>query len=95
MFHETPPASDEDIAVLNKTLAHRVRRFLVRFGKVTEEGAAGDSVVDEGDALVSLADAAVHGRTPLGPTAGSKDVLSSRRWSLMWMRQFCGPTRCP
>lgn len=69
-FHATPPPTDDDIARLLGLLQRRVRRLLVRRGRLPEDAEAPDPFAAQEPLFAGTVAASLQGRVALGPRAG-------------------------
>ncbi len=69
-FHRLPPPSDADIAALLTRLHRRVRRLLVRRGRLAEEAQGSDPFVAQQPLFAQTVAASLQGRVALGSRAG-------------------------
>jgi len=70
VFHRLPPPTDADIAALLTRLQRRVRRLLVRRGRLSEDAEATDPFAAQEPLFASAVAASLQGRVALGPRAG-------------------------
>jgi Putative transposase len=70
VFHRLPPPSDADIAALLTRLHGRVRRLLVRRGRLAEEAPGSDPFVAQAPLFAHTVAASLQGRVALGSRAG-------------------------
>ncbi|MFQ5668804.1 MAG: transposase [Candidatus Binatia bacterium] len=73
-FHETPPPSNDEVALLTRRIAHRVLRFLRKSGRLADD----TDIADEDAALAELTAAAVQGRQALGAQTGAQVTMLGR-----------------
>ncbi|MBI3457212.1 MAG: transposase, partial [Candidatus Rokubacteria bacterium] len=70
VFHRLPPPSDADIAALLTRLDRRVRRLLVRRGRLAEDDAGSDPFAAQAPLFACALAASLQRRVALGPRAG-------------------------
>ena len=69
-FHRLPPPTDADIAALLTRLHRRVRRLLVRRGRLAEDDAGSDPFAAQEPLFAQTVAASLQGRVALGARAG-------------------------
>jgi hypothetical protein len=70
IFHRLPAHTDADVATLLTRLHRRVRRRLVRRGRLPEDDAGSDSFAAQAPLFAQMVPASLQGRVALGPRAG-------------------------
>jgi hypothetical protein len=70
VFHRLPPPTEADIAALLTRLHRRVRRLLVRRGRLVEDDPGTDPVAAQEPLFAQTVAASLQGRVALGPRAG-------------------------
>jgi hypothetical protein len=70
IFHRMPPPTDEDVAALLVQLERRVRRLLIRRGRLPEDDGVTDPFAAQEALFAHAVAASLQGRVALGPRAG-------------------------